>query len=230
MFLSIALSARAQPRIRVLEGNTYDWGRMAPGTLKAKLHVMNVGTDTLDISEVQTTCGCTTAPIDRSKLVRGDTALLDVSIDMRSRFGDQVKEVILVSNDRREPSLTIDFHALIVRDLIVQPTHFPSIVGMKVGKESRTSVQIMNTGTDTIQLDNPRLVAAGIRGRFTVEPSSLLPPGGHATLTAYLTPVSGGYAVGYVAIPSSSRLAPEIQVQLVGQVADESVSAPVAEP
>lgn len=224
MLLLSAICAMAQPRIRVVEGKTYDWGHVQPGVMNAKLHVTNVGSGTLEITQVAATCGCTTAPINKTKIVAGDTALLDVTIDMRTREGDQLKQVILVSNDTAEPSVTIDFTASIERDLVIEPTTFPSVVNMVKGKEIHTSVEIKNKGTDTIHIREPWLVATGVRGRFVIEPTRDLKPGETAKLTAYLTGLDEGFAIGYVAIPSTSLSVPEAQVQLICQVKAESGS------
>src|SRR5438105_11547865 len=75
-------SAFAQGKLEVIGGDTYDWGAVAPAKLKTVIQIKNVGTDSLVISNVHPSCGCTTAPIDKSMLKPGEIGKISVEIDM----------------------------------------------------------------------------------------------------------------------------------------------------
>src|SRR5437667_12794840 len=73
---AIDTSAKAQPvgKIEIVGGDTYNWGNVQPGELKATIQVKNTGQGDLKITDVHPGCGCTvTSPIDKNPLKPGET-------------------------------------------------------------------------------------------------------------------------------------------------------------
>src|SRR5438552_3085670 len=77
-----------KPKLVVVGGDTVDWGKRGPGVLKHTIKLTNAGGDTLKIAGVHPSCGCTTAPLDRNVLLTGDTATIDVKVDVPAASGD----------------------------------------------------------------------------------------------------------------------------------------------
>ena len=71
----------------------------------------NVGNDTLKITNVRKSCGCTAAPLRKSVLVPGDTTILEVTFSSGSYQGPVSKAVYVESNDPIEPFMDISFQA-----------------------------------------------------------------------------------------------------------------------
>lgn len=71
----------------------------------------NVGNDTLKITNVRKSCGCTAAPLRKNVLPPGDTTLLEVTFNSGSYQGQVSKAVYVESNDPIEPFLDISFLA-----------------------------------------------------------------------------------------------------------------------
>ncbi len=61
--------------------------------------VTNVGDGVLNIVKVDPTCGCTTAPIDKSSLEPGDTTLIRVTFDSGKIIGKSRKRIKVLSDD-----------------------------------------------------------------------------------------------------------------------------------
>lgn len=73
----------------------------------------NVGTDTLKITNVRKSCGCTAAPLRKTVLTPGDTTLLEVTFNSGSYQGAISKAVYIESNDPIEPFMDISFVATV---------------------------------------------------------------------------------------------------------------------
>ncbi len=82
----------------------HDFGTI-PGTevVETKFKVRNVGGKTLEISRVQTSCGCTSSVIGSQSLKPGASCELSVKYDPRGRSGRQARTIWLFSNDPKTP-------------------------------------------------------------------------------------------------------------------------------
>jgi hypothetical protein len=72
--------------------------------------LVNTGDDTLLISDVSTSCGCTVTLLDKKRIASGDTARLKVTLDPKGKgIGEVEKTVWISSNSQSNPldSLTI---------------------------------------------------------------------------------------------------------------------------
>jgi cytochrome c553 len=72
--------------------------------------LVNTGDDSLTISDVSTSCGCTVTLIDKKQIASGDTARLKVTLDPKGKgIGEIEKTIWITSNSRTNPydSLTI---------------------------------------------------------------------------------------------------------------------------
>src|SRR3989339_284691 len=106
VFCFSAFVALAQPKIEIIGGDTYNWGQVKENQnpLKAKVQIKNAGTEKLIINEVKPTCGCTTAPLDKSELSAGEIATLDISLRISGHGNDISKSVKINSNDKTTPT------------------------------------------------------------------------------------------------------------------------------
>jgi hypothetical protein len=197
--------AFAQPKISVVGGAAYDWGAIGPGTLHTTMKIVNNGTDTLRVKEIRVSCGCTTAPISKEILVRGDTAILTVSVDLHNKDGEQRKEVYLLTNDPVDSLLPILLKANITRDLVCDPIMFPTLMNILPDKEVSSEIQISNTGRDTLVFAEPYLDCDGVSARFSIHKGDLLSPGDSVKVKVFFKPRIDGYLSCKVMIPSSSK-------------------------
>lgn len=86
------------PRIHFAE-TSYDFGTVSQGTpVKHVFKFKNIGTDTLKIHNVRTSCGCTAA--ESSKVVAPDQeGEISVEFNTSGRSGQASKRIYVISND-----------------------------------------------------------------------------------------------------------------------------------
>jgi len=136
----------------------------------------NTGTDPIDISSLETSCGCTVAKIDKKQIAPGETGAVHVHFDVGNRKGEQVKGVVVKTSDHVKQSL-------VLRVLIQDPVAFSqkefvwNSGGAATPKESivelAAGARILGVESLNDQFD-ARLeeMDAGIRYRLVVTPRS----------------------------------------------------------
>lgn len=214
-----AATATGPAKLEVVGGDIVDWGNVAPGILKKTVLITNAGGDTLNIADVKASCGCTTAPLDKKMLLPGDTAHVEVSMDVQNSSGSQHKNITITSDDAARPSVQVALHANLVRDLTVVPPMFPTMETPVVGKEFTTFVDVENTSAEAITVKMP-LIMEGIPAVVRFEPAAdtTLQPGGKMRVVAHVKPLKEGPINTQVIVPNSSKSTPEIKISLATNV------------
>lgn len=101
-----AASARAQSNSPCLAVDcpTYDFGSALNTGQVAHVFVLrNTGSAKLDISKVQTSCGCATTKLGTNSIPPGAETELATALDLRGRSGPQRKSIYVHSNDPLKP-------------------------------------------------------------------------------------------------------------------------------
>lgn len=105
-------SAIKGPKIK-FEETSFDFGTVAQGTaVKHVFKFKNVGTDTLKIEKVKTTCGCTAA--ESSKIIPPNAdGQISVTYNTGSAVGKASKTVYVFSNDVEAKQRSISVHGFV---------------------------------------------------------------------------------------------------------------------
>jgi len=105
--LSVGAAVLASPMIAVDE-DVLNFGEVLEGIAVVHTFVLsNIGDETLLITDVQVTCGCTTTALEKMELAPGESVDLEVTLDTAG-FGDTIaKSVRISSNDPATPLLTL---------------------------------------------------------------------------------------------------------------------------
>jgi len=137
-------SVLAQPKLEVVGGPVVNWGTVnsKQSPLKAKVKIVNSGNEELKISKVHAACGCTATLLDKDLLKPGDTATIDVSLNIRGRSGSVTKTVTISSNDPKQPRKVLYLKA-VVRDPVTIST---GVVTFKTSHPDFSSFQVMAYG------------------------------------------------------------------------------------
>lgn len=61
----------------------------------------------VDISSLQTSCGCTVAKVDQKEIPGGGSGVVHVRFDVGGRKGEQVKSVVVKTSDRAKQTLVL---------------------------------------------------------------------------------------------------------------------------
>lgn len=143
--LLISINIYAQPKLEIVGGDTYDWGKSksTQGKLHTVIVLKNVGNRPLKIYGVHATCGCTTAPISKSEIAPGDTAGIDVTLNISTYSGDVKKNIELKSNDPDHPNKLIWLKTHVIKPVSLFPQYF-NFANMVIGKETLSKVVITN--------------------------------------------------------------------------------------
>ena len=148
----VLLPAAGSPKIHV-DKMEYDLGKIYRGDIAEHIFVIsNQGDDTLRISNVRTSCGCTAAMLNKKALAPHEKAELKASFDS-GRFKGEVKKMISVySNDQNSPVLTLYLLAEVTVNLEVTPSQV-YLMGLKAGErlERKISLKNLSSGPITIK-------------------------------------------------------------------------------
>jgi len=152
----LSLASFAQPKLEIVGGDTYNWGQVSPkdSPLKAKIKLKNSGNQTLNIENVKPTCGCTTAPLDKNILQPGETATLDVTLNVTSRNQEVSKSIRITSNDPAQNLKVLQLKANVVVELEIGPTPYFVFKDMEVGKEAEASLVISNHSKKIVKIES----------------------------------------------------------------------------
>ena len=108
---SIAPGVAKRPQIFLPE-TTHNFGKVKAGAEVAHVfNVINAGTAPLAIKAVRTSCGCTTAGLDRRTLEPGEASELKVTFGVGNRRGQRVKKITITSNDPNHPQTILTISA-----------------------------------------------------------------------------------------------------------------------
>ena len=223
LIIIFAVTAIAQPKLEIIGGDVYDWGEITPNDspLNAKILLKNSGSDTLHITKVKPTCGCTTAPLSKDKLAPGEVADLNVSLRISSSSKNVTKTVHIYSDDPESSKKTLFLKANVHRPIDVLPRNYFRFVEMTVGNESVASVDILNNTKEDIVFSEIQTKPAGLA--VDLKKGDIIKPGERKTVTAKVSPEKTGYFSCQVIINTSYEDVPELKIQGYGSVKESPI-------
>jgi hypothetical protein len=152
-------SAKAEPKMRLSE-EMFDFGYMPEGPhVYHRYWLYNDGKDTLKITDVQSSCGCTAVPLPTDRVKPGDSVPLDLAFNTRYQNGKVQKSVSITSNDKSFPEKKI---------------HFMSIVG---ATEGTVTISPRTAYLDTLGKDSQSFVIANTSNAVYKISVVSVPPG-----------------------------------------------------
>jgi hypothetical protein len=150
LLLLAAPAVLAQPKIRVVPSALLELGDLYTGQqIQRTVTIRNDGTDTLLISDVKPSCGCTSALLqnDKRSLGPSDTVELTLTFDTQDRAGGVVKSVDVYSNDSTNSKLSILFSAYIIERLKISPPRINLYI-QRTDSVYKEIVRLKNQGKD----------------------------------------------------------------------------------
>jgi hypothetical protein len=113
------------PRL-VVDREQHDFGSIPPTeTVEAVFTVSNTGGKTLEITKIQTSCGCTAGMMDSQSILSGKSSRLRVTYDPRGKNGPQHRVLTLSTNDPLNPQKQLGIHANVAAVAPPQPAATP---------------------------------------------------------------------------------------------------------
>ncbi len=177
--------APAQAKIAVAEGTTFNLGQVYRGdVVEHPLTILNSGRDTLVISRVDVSCGCTGSMLSNDHIGPGDKGTLQITFNSRNFRGPVHKTLTVNSNAADHPQLLIQFEGTVVEEVTITPEYL-WFQDAQVGERSTKSVSIKNEGNVPVELTG---FATDLAGLSTVLPGTAIGPGQKIDLPVEFTP------------------------------------------
>lgn len=146
-------------------------------TVEARFHFTNSGNAAIEIQQIQSSCGCTTAELDKRTYAPGESGEIVAKFTLGARLGIQTKTIAVKTRGVEEP-MTLTLVVDIPEVLRIRPTFVYWVQGeapkprtMTIDVQSDTPVEKM-----TVACSNPLMtpvlkeVTKGLRYELTVTP------------------------------------------------------------
>lgn len=214
--LALTFSLFAQPKIEFVGGNTYDWGSVKPieSPLKARTVIKNTGDEVLRIFRVEPGCGCTTAPLSNDYIQPGDTAILDIKLQIRNNRGKMNKKIDIYTNDPSNKIAVYNLEANIFVAVEVSPNFFAFNL-MKVGEETVAKINLINHTDEPITIK--RIISSHEDIELDLTAEDQIPAKGSLEVTAKYTPQEAGSFNAAMTFMTDNIELPRIKLSAYGK-------------
>ena len=147
-----------------VEKTVHDFGEMGPSASgKCEFAFKNVGTGTLKIDRVQSTCGCTVPQLEKKEYAPGESGVINVTFRAPSTKGNVNKHLYIVSNDPKQPRFELGIKAVVTVKVSISPENvklrlnednagMPNIV-VKSLDDREFSIKTITIGRDVMKID-----------------------------------------------------------------------------
>lgn len=113
-FSGATFASEASPKI-VFKEEVHDFGTVKSGPeLKHNFSFTNKGGGLLTIQQIQTSCGCTVAKVEKKSYKPGESGKIHVTFSTQGRTGPQKKTITVESNDPQSPRKQLELVCSIV--------------------------------------------------------------------------------------------------------------------
>ncbi|HEY6191003.1 MAG TPA: DUF1573 domain-containing protein [Bacteroidota bacterium] len=204
----------SQPRLDLVGGTTFDFGDVYAGTtVHRDLTLKNSGTDTMVISDVSTSCGCTGTLMSSDHVPPNGNGTLSISFNSAKYAGKVSKVVTLNTNDTSHGHVRITFTANVIKSLSLDPEYL--VFHTSVDSSVTQDLSIVNSGASRVRI----LSATSSSDRLTLKlTSDRIDPGDGSVLKCTLAPSDQGVLNGTITIKTDREKIPVITVRFFALV------------
>jgi hypothetical protein len=152
-FITSSLPLFCQPKIS-FDKTSRDVGNIYSGEIKKiQWTIKNDGRDTLIISNVHPSCGCTSVKNPKSSLAPGESDTLEVEFNSAGYKGKIAKQIDIASNDPLNTNTNLTFTGEVISELeLINNVRLLWFQAAPIGKETRQSVSFKNSTNKTITI------------------------------------------------------------------------------
>lgn len=144
----------ASPSISAIEPN-FTFPTVTSGDLvKHSVIITNTGTSVLIISNVLTSCGCTTANNWTAKIEPGATGTIPIIFNSFNYSGEVSKMVTVLSNDPKQPAILVRINGKVFKPLSVEPSFL--LMALTPDQTGTGEAKILNQTAKAIQIKEIR--------------------------------------------------------------------------
>ncbi len=200
----------------------YDFGKVKSGELVKYTYVFtNVGGATLQVSNVQVTCGCTTAGEWTRRVDPGQTGSIPIQFNTGGYGGAVGKSITVTCNDTNQPAVVLQIKGNVWKPIEVMP----QMAVLNVTAESpstATTVRIVSNEEAPLTLSAPE----GNNAAFAAELKTNQPGKQFELVVRTVPPLLAGNAQGQITLKTSSTNLPVINVTAWANVQPVVVAMP----
>jgi len=144
-------------------------------------HFVNSGSETVTITSVQASCGCTTATLEKHRYAPGEAGEIKTVFTLGDRVGEQEKSISVVTDESPTARTTLLLHVTIPELLLYAPRLLIWNIGDALGEKTTVISTNSNRQIATITLTLPlpkevtallEPVEAGMKYKLIVRPVS----------------------------------------------------------
>ncbi len=198
----------AGPKLEI-SSTEWNFGMLKEGEIAEHVFVIeNTGDDTLIISKVRATCGCTATLLSDSLIPPSGKAELKSKLRTKGMSGKFHKHIFVYSNDPENPRISLSLTGYVQREPAPRIRPWPNIVRIpKIppGEEYTFFVIIQNIGELPLYIyeieTSPHL-------DLDFVPQDSIPPKGHIKLLLKYTPTDYGPIEELITIKSNDPKVP----------------------
>ncbi len=209
------------PRI-AFANSVLDFDKIQAGdSVKHSFVFTNIGDQSLEITQVQPSCGCTTAGEWSRRVAPGETGSIPIQFNSANFNGQVLKTITVQCNDRTHPVVTLQLKGIIWKPIELVPAFAVLNVPPDAGFAT-TTVRITNHTEQPLTLEAPQVNNPA----FTAELSSTVPGKEFQLVIATTPPLKPGTVQGQVSIRTSSTNTPLLSVPFWANVQPAVVILP----
>ncbi len=205
--------------IEFIGGEFYDWGDVKPveSPLHTRIRITNTGDKALRIFSIKAGCGCTTAPLDKDLLLAGDTANIDVRLDLRNFSGAIEKDLTIMTNDPEARNIVYKLRANIIEALSKLPNYFPYGT-IKLGEMAEAKVIVKNHSKEDITIMKIARTPKGLK--LNIKEGLVIKAGTEIEITAKLKPSKVGKFESSITIMTNTIDMPRLSISGWGRAVE----------
>ncbi|MBA4311627.1 MAG: hypothetical protein C0417_03250 [Chlorobiaceae bacterium] len=198
-----------QPKFQLVGPERFDIGTV-PNFVphKHSLTIKNTGTDTLILSDLSASCGCTATLLSTDHIPPADSGILTFTFDAKRFDGKVEKKISINTNDASRKHVEIFFTANVVRIIEIQPEYF--FFRTSIDSPATQTLKVENLSTETISITS--VIPTGKEISVELSPKEIK-PGESGDLTAKFTPIIAGTTNGNIEIKTTHPGAPLLTVR-----------------
>jgi hypothetical protein len=195
------------PRIQ-FSNTVHDFGKVSGGeVVKHTFFFTNTGKATLEVSNVQTSCGCTTAGDWTRRVEPGQSGSIPIQFNTGNFNGTVMKQITVMCNDASQGTVRLDIKSTIWRAIDVAP-QFAIINVTTESPSNAATVRIVNNQEEPLQVWGPE----SKNPAFAAELQTNQPGKEYHLIVRTVPPLAAGNPQGQITLKSSATNVPVISV------------------
>ena len=186
----------------------YDFGQIKGGEVVKYTYVFtNVGGAMLQVSNVQASCGCTTAGEWTRQVEPGKTGSIPIQFNSGNFSGQVGKSITVTCNDTNQPTVVLQIKGTIWKPIDVTP-QFAVLNVTAEAPSNATTVRIVNNEEAPLTLSAPE----SSNPAFAAELTTNQPGKEFQLIVKTVPPLPAGKVQGQITLKTSSTNMPVINV------------------